>query len=150
MTNIDIFNEYVALIFSDLLDYHPVPVSFDLSVVARSMISNDMRPGLSSEQIHDLSDQCYYSFDFLARNGFIEIEELDRRLRTASMVRLTLAGYNILSSTPFGEHQKSLAEELRSVLNDAVRDKLRDWVRTALQPSSALVAIQTINNMIPS
>ncbi len=145
MDNIDLFNKTVGVIFSDLYEAHPLPVNFDIPCMESRIASKpDKQNPEEFNYAFDVADQCFYTFDFLQRTGFIECGRLDLQLRAAEDVKFTLSGYNVLSDVPFGESTKSLGEELAEVVKEGAKGRLKEVVGKVLQPSNAVMAMEAL------
>lgn len=132
MKNIELFDYYAGIIFSELIDEFPLPKD----IKAADIVKNDIHIDEANKHVAIV----YYTCLWLKENGFVNLDNSFSSQKMVSNVILTAKGLEILKQTPQSIDGKSLGDNLKAAVQTGKDEFIKQAVNKIFSLSLNLIS----------
>lgn len=132
MKNIELFDYYAGIIFSELIDEFPLPKD----IKAADIVKNDIHINEVNKHVAIV----YYTCLWLKENGFVNLDNSFSSQKMVSNVTLTAKGLEILKQTPQSIDGKSLGDNLKAAVQTGKDEFIKQAVNKIFSLSLNLIS----------
>ena len=132
MKNIELFDYYAGIIFSELIDEFPLPKD----IKAADIVKNDIH----IDEVNKHVAIVYYTCLWLKENGFVNLDNSFSSQKMVSNVILTAKGLEILKQTPQSIDGKSLGDNLKAAVQTGKDEFIKQAVNKIFSLSLNLIS----------
>ncbi|ERJ25864.1 hypothetical protein [Campylobacter concisus] len=132
MKNIELFDYYAGIIFSELIDEFPLPKD----IKAADIVKNDIH----IDEVNKHVAIVYYTCLWLKENGFVNLDNSFSSQKMVSNVTLTAKGLEILKQTPQSIDGKSLGDNLKAAVQTGKDEFIKQAVNKIFSLSLNLIS----------